>query len=180
MLLTMIFEIPDKTAKWVSNCAIERVVNQTIEILEASDHGYAPVNLSDWKDSKSTVVDLWIRLQDAIFRQANGIKDQRLELVELRNPNSKISKSENPILETENFDFQKLILAENKALRERLAEMKALSDRMSDVIHKLTAIRRELLTPVNTLEVLLTSLATDYSKPEGMARIDHLLPKAVK
>ena len=104
MLLTMIFEIHDKTARWVSNCAIERVVNQTLEILESSDHGYASVNQSDWKASKSVVVDLWVRLQDAIFRKANGVKDQKAELLELEISKldfgkSEISKSENPISE---------------------------------------------------------------------------------
>jgi len=83
MKLVLLVDIPDKVAKNVSECAIERVINQTLSILDDVDHPYGSVNESDWNFSKSPVVTLWTRLQDAIFRQHNGLPDQMEEAADL-------------------------------------------------------------------------------------------------
>jgi hypothetical protein len=78
MKLTMTIEISDKLAKTVSENSIERVINQTLSILEDTDpaHPYQSVNESDWMCCKNTVIDLWVRLQDAIFRVHNKLPPQ--------------------------------------------------------------------------------------------------------
>jgi len=80
MKLVLLVDIPDKVAKTVSECAIERVINQTLSILDDVDHPYRAVNESDWQFCKSPVINLWCRLQDAIFRQHNGLPDQVADL----------------------------------------------------------------------------------------------------
>jgi hypothetical protein len=77
MKLVLVVEIPDQGTKRISENSIERVINMSIELAQRSKHSDSFVNEDDWRELKPYVVNLWVRLQDAIFRQVNGIEDQQ-------------------------------------------------------------------------------------------------------
>lgn len=77
MKLRLVVEINDKDARWISECAIERAINTSIDIAENSKHPDARINIEDWSSAKGIVTLLWIILQDAIFRHTHGLEEQK-------------------------------------------------------------------------------------------------------
>jgi hypothetical protein len=76
MKVTMTFEISEEHAKLISECSIERVINQSVKMIEYySDDVDTEVNLEDWKSCKTLVVNMWNGLRDGIYRVKHDEKD---------------------------------------------------------------------------------------------------------
>ena len=80
MKVTITYELSDEAYKLIRECSIERVINESVRIIEentnegVSENSDADNNLSDWDSCKRTVVALWDAMRDAGFRDKHDMK----------------------------------------------------------------------------------------------------------
>ena len=78
MKITVTFDVNPGVAKFICETSVERVINESIRILEITDEqntigADASNNLADWDDCKMHAVNMWNGLRDGIFREKNNI-----------------------------------------------------------------------------------------------------------
>lgn len=84
MRVTVTFEVNAKTAKLISECSLERVINTSMGLIEGiegitEDDAKADrvdTNIQDWKDCKLVASTLWNALRDGVFRYKNNKEQQ--------------------------------------------------------------------------------------------------------
>jgi hypothetical protein len=69
---TISIELTEKQATTVCEHSLERVINQTLRMLELIDHEESIINEDDWLDLKIVVSQLWYKLQASIFEDYNS------------------------------------------------------------------------------------------------------------
>lgn len=83
MKVTMTFDVSKQSEVVINTCSVERVINTSTEILKEIDPAgveedsaeLLEVNLRDWEDCKSVVVNLWNGIRDGIYRVKHEEQD---------------------------------------------------------------------------------------------------------